>query len=42
MKNMTLNQKLWVDEKDREDYSGSTIFFAHLRDLKKKFLKKTK
>ena len=29
MENMTLIQKLWVDENDREDYSGSTIFFAH-------------
>ena len=40
MEHMSLNQKLWVDEKDREDYSGSTIFFAHLGDLRKKLIKK--
>ena len=40
MENMAHISKLWVDENNREYFSGSTIFFAHLGDLRKKLTRK--
>ena len=38
MDNMAHISKLWVDEESRKYFSGSTIFFAHLGDLRKKII----
>ena len=40
MENLANIPKLWVDEESRTYFSGSTIFFAHLGDLRKKLIKK--